>query len=234
MIDTTLPQHIGIIIDGNRRRAKQKNLESFQGHLAGAKTLEDIIEIVFKKEIKILTIYGFSTENRKRSTQEVDALMQIFIDYLQKMKIKLTNQPVKVKILWDTSVFSDALKQAILEIEESTKNNTTYQFNLCLNYGGRNDILQGIKSFFWDIQQGIKKTEDINEKNFGNYLYTAGQPDPDLIIRTSGEERLSNFLTRQSAYAELLFIKTLRPDFNEQTLDECLTEFARRKRRYGW
>jgi undecaprenyl diphosphate synthase len=159
--------------------------------------------------------------------------MQIFIDYLQKMKLKLVDQPIKVKILWDTSVFSDTLKQAIQEIEESTKNHTTYQFNLCLNYWGRSDILQGIKSLYQDIQQEKHHIESINEAIFENYLSTAGQPDPDLIIRTSGEERLSNFLTRQSAYSELLFINTLRPDFNEDVLETCLTEFSTRKRRYG-
>lgn len=225
--------HIWIIIDGNRRRAAQRNLSPREGHLTGAETLKTAVQLVFNRGIKTLTVYGFSTENRKRSQPEVDALLQIFTDYLIEMNEKLKNEDIKVNILGNISDFPPALHQAILNIQENTKNKTAHTFNLCLNYGGRADLVHAFQSLAQQVQQGKLQPTDIDEKLISHQLSTVGQDDPDLIIRTSGEQRLSGFLTRQSSYSELLFIDTFRPDFDEAILDKCLAEYEKRTRRFG-
>lgn len=227
-----IPNHVWIILDGNRRWAKARWLQPFEGHIAGAETLEKMTEYIFDKWVKILTVFGFSTENWKRSQLEVNALMKIFLDYLGKMIKKLEDKQIKVNILWEKSAFNSNLRKTIYELEASTREKDGYVFNLLLNYGGRADIIQAVQHIVWDVQNWDLMLEDIDEKLISNYLYTEWQPDPDLIIRTSGENRLSGFLTWQSAYAELLFIDAMRPDFDEKIFDECLEEFARRNRRF--
>lgn len=225
--------HVWIILDGNRRRAKQRNLPSIQGHLAGAERLESTIKYGFEKGIDIITVYGFSTENRNRDPSEVEGLMKIFLDYLSAMIPRLENQEIKVNILGDKSAFSPDLQHIMQQLEDSTAKKSWHIFNLCLNYGGRAELLQAMQRLANEVQKGNLQPTDINETLISNYLYTKGQPDPDLIIRTSGENRLSGFLTWQSTYAELIFTKTLRPDFSEEVFDECLTEYEKRHRRFG-
>ncbi|GHW02878.1 isoprenyl transferase [candidate division SR1 bacterium] len=230
---TVIPYHIGLIIDGNRRWAKNKSLPTFEGHRVGAETLDTIVEYIFNRGVNTITVYGFSTENWKRNQIEVSVLMKIFLQYLMKMNTKLVDKGIKVNILGDKSAFNSDLQQAIQTIEESTRRKTEHTFNLCLNYGGRADLIQAIKHISDDVKQGDLKPEDIDDELVSQYLYTGGQPDPDLIIRTSGENRLSGFLAWQSAYSELLFIKTMRPDFSPEIFEECLAEYEKRQRRFG-
>ncbi|MDD2537396.1 MAG: polyprenyl diphosphate synthase [Candidatus Absconditabacteria bacterium] len=232
--ELTPPKHIGIIIDGNRRRAKQHGLTTFEGHYKGVLAVEDVMEAAQKRGIPTLSIYGFSTENRKREGEEIEGLMKIFSEILEKLLYKvIQGKNIKINILGDKERFSESLQALMQKVESASDQNTQYTLNLCLSYGGRNEIVQACKNILKDTQSGKIVEEEISEDLFNSYLYTQGQSYPDLIIRTSGEQRLSNFLTWQSAYSELIFLDTLWPDFNEEVLDQCLEEFSRRKRRFG-
>jgi len=212
-------------MDGNRRWAKDKGLGSLAGHQKGFETFEKIARYCQKKGIKILTVFAFSTENWNRSKKEKDYLMKIFLSVFRKERIdELMKEKVKINVLGQKYRFSKQLQKKIQEIEDLTKDNTKFILNICLSYGGRADIIEAIKKI------GEKKiTEDLISKN----LWTQGLPDPDLIIRTGKEKRISNFLIWQAAYAELYFSDKHWPEFTEHDLDKALKEYDERKRRFG-
>lgn len=221
--------HLAIIMDGNRRWAKNKGLPIKLGHKAGAKAFESTIENCVSLGIKYLTVYAFSTENWKRSEEEVNTLMGLLKDYLSKMKQKLNGKDIKVNILGDINAFSPELKNSIIELENMTKENKSFTVNICLNYGGRDEIVHAIKKI---VDSGIKSSE-ITEETLTNNLYTAGIPDPDLLIRTSGEVRLSNYLLWQLAYTEFLFIDKNWPDFDKSDIEYAIDVYNKRTRKFG-
>lgn len=228
-----LPKHIGLIMDGNRRWAKSKGLPIALGHKEGAKTLEKIVRYANKIGIKHITVFAFSTENWKRTKDEVKALMNLLQSYLDDYSKRADSENIKVNILGTREGLSEKMIKQIDKCMERTKNNTGIEFNILLNYGGRLDLIQAVKNILSRVQKNEINIDDITEETISESLYTKGQPDPDLIIRTSGELRLSGFLTWQSVYSELLFIEKYWPDFNEKDLDEAIEEFKRRKRNFG-
>ena len=228
-----MPKHIAIIMDGNRRWAKKRNLPVKLGHKQGADALEKIVRHGNNIGLKYLTVYAFSTENWKRSEEEVSALMFLLINYLNDFAKRVDTENIKIQVIGDISVFSDELKKSIENTINRTKNNTGIIFTIALNYGGRAEIVNATKQIAKNVLDGKIKIEDISEKTIDENLYTKNIPDPDLLIRTSGELRLSGFLPWQSVYSEFLFLDKLWPDFNEQDLDEAIEIFAKRNRKFG-
>lgn len=228
-----LPKHIAIIMDGNRRWAKQRGKIASFGHKEGAKTLEKIVRYANKIGIEHITVYAFSTENWKRSEEEVGALMMLFQSYLDDYAKRADSENIKVKIIGDTKALSEKMQNSIKKCMERTENNTGITFNIALNYGGRDELIHAIKQVAQDVKNGKINVEDITEKVISNNLYTKGQPDPDLLIRTSGELRLSNFLPWQLVYSEFLFVDKNWPDFEEKDLDEAIIEYQKRTRKFG-
>ncbi|MFZ5365844.1 MAG: polyprenyl diphosphate synthase [Patescibacteria group bacterium] len=225
-----IPKHIGIIMDGNRRWAAKKGLTINQGHEAGVKALVKIVEHCLDLEVKTLTVYTLSTENwRKRAKEEVKGIFDLLIRGVEEKKEEYKKKGVKVAILGDFQAFPRKVVRAIEEILKIVKEHERLKVNLALNYGGRDEILQAVKKI---IGEGIPP-EKINEETFGKFLYTNGEPDPDLIIRTGGEIRLSNFLLWQMSYSELYFTDTLWPDFSPRELDKAIAEYQKRERRFG-
>ena len=228
-----LPKHIAIIMDGNRRWAKSKGLDSKLGHKEGAKALENIVLYANKIGIKYLTVYAFSTENWKRTEEEVKAIMIILQNYLDRFSKKADADNIKINILGDIEVLNDGLKKQIKNVIEKTKNNTGLVLNIAFNYGGRAEIIRATKEIAQKIQKHELSVEEINEEEFEKHLYTAGQPNPDLLIRTSGELRTSNFLPWQLVYAEFYFPEKFWPDFGEEDLLDAIYEYQKRNRRFG-
>lgn len=228
-----LPKHIGLIMDGNRRWAKSKGIPIALGHKEGAETLEKIVRYANKIGIKHITVFAFSTENWKRTKDEVKALMSLLQNYLDDYSKRADSENIKVNILGTREGLSEKMIKQIDKCMERTKNNTGIVFNILLNYGGRLDLIQAVKNISSKVKKNEINIDDITEETISEALYTKGQPDPDLIIRTSGELRLSGFLTWQSVYSELLFIEKYWPDFNEKDLDEAIEEYQRRKRNFG-
>lgn len=228
-----LPKHIGIIMDGNRRWAKEKGKPVAFGHREGAKTLEDISRYANKIGIEYLTVYAFSVDNWKRTEEEINNLMIILQNYIEKYSKIADSENIRVRFLGDWTVLKPKMQKGILDCIERTKNNTGLTLNIALNYGGRTEIIKAIKEIVTDVKSNKLKIEEINEETVSNKLYTANQPDPDLIIRTSGEVRTSNFLTWQIAYSELLFIEKYWPDFNDKDLESAIKEYQKRTRRLG-
>ena len=228
-----LPKHIAIIMDGNRRWAKQNGLEVKQGHKKGAKTLENIVRYANKIGIKHLTVYAFSTENWKRTKEEVGALMLLLQNYLDDFSKRADTENIKIKVLGDITALSKGMQASINKAMERTKNNTGIVMNVAFNYGGRPELVYAFKKIATKIKNNELDVEDINEELISNNLYTAGQPDPDLMIRTSGELRTSNFLPWQLAYTEFYFVSKHWPDFTEKDLDEAIEEYQRRNRKFG-
>ena len=229
----TMPKHIAIIMDGNRRWAKAQGKPASFGHKAGAKTLENIVRYANKIGLEYITVYAFSTENWKRAEEEVKALMALLQSYLDDYSKRADTENIKVKILGDISALSNGMQKSINNCMERTKNNTGVTFNIALNYGGRDELIKGIKKISEDVKEGRIKVQDITEETVSNSLYTKGQPDPDLLIRTSGELRLSNFLPWQLVYTEFLFIDKNWPDFKEEDLDNAIIEYQKRTRKFG-
>ncbi len=228
-----LPKHIAIIMDGNRRWAKQRGKIASFGHKEGAKTLEKIVRYANKIGIEHITVYAFSTENWKRSEEEVGALMMLFQSYLDDYAKRADSENIKVKIIGDTKALSEKMQNSIKKCMERTENNTGITFNIALNYGGRDELIHAIKQVAQDVKDEKINIEDITENVVSNNLYTEGQPDPDLLIRTSGELRLSNFLPWQLVYSEFLFVDKNWPDFEEKDLDEAIIEYQKRTRKFG-
>lgn len=228
-----LPKHIAIIMDGNRRWAKSKGLSTKEGHRAGANALEDISKFCNKIGIKYLTVYAFSTENWKRSKEEVSALMAILRMHVDSFLREKDKQNIKIKIAGDINGLTKSLKNSIEKAVETTKNNTGLTLNIAFNYGGRPEILKAIKEIATDIKENKINVEDIDEELVSNHLYTAGQPDPDLLIRTSKELRTSNFLPWQLVYTEFYFPDKHWPEFGEEDLLEAIRVYQKRNRRFG-
>ena len=233
MKQDNLPKHIAIIMDGNRRWAKNKNLPVSLGHKEGAKTLEKVVRYANKIGLGYITVYAFSTENWKRAEEEVSALMLLLQTYLDDYSKRADTENIRVKVLGDITALSEGMQKSILKCMDRTKNNTGVTFNIALNYGGRDEIIKAIKKIATDVKDEKIKIEDIDEKVVSDNLYTKGMPDPDLLIRTSGELRLSNFLPWQLVYTEFLFVDKNWPEFTEQDLDEAIIEYEKRTRKFG-
>lgn len=231
-----LPRHVGIIMDGNGRWAKNKGLPRSEGHKAGAKTFRKIGEFAADIGIKYLTFYAFSTENWKRPEEEVHAIMDLFKDYLDEVIDRiLENQErgIRLHFIGDRSALSENLRDLMEKTEAITADKDKVHLNIAINYGGRAEIVKSVREIAELVKKGKLNPEDITDQTISDRLYTAGQPDPDLIIRPSGEFRLSNFLTYQSAYSEFWFSDILWPDFTENDLVTALRAFEKRNRRFG-
>ncbi|MDD4563971.1 MAG: isoprenyl transferase [Eubacteriales bacterium] len=234
MIDLEkIPEHVAIIMDGNGRWAQNRNLPRMAGHNAGMMAMKEIIKAASALGIKHLTVYAFSTENWKRSSEEVSGIFKLLIIYVEKELNELHKNNVKVRILGH---YDRLPKEAVKSLERSlatTKDNTGMQFNIALNYGGRDEILRSVKNLAMKVEQGSLKADEITEGDIADNLYTSGIPDPDLLIRTSGEMRLSNYLLWQSAYSEFVFSDVLWPDFTKEEFEKAIEVFQNRKRRFG-
>ncbi len=230
---SVLPAHVAVIMDGNGRWAKQHGVPRLSGHKAGMEALKKIVRRSGELGIDYLTVYAFSTENWKRSEEEVGGIFRILVYYMEREIRELHQENVKVNILGDYSIIPDAARKAVEDAMEKTKDNTGLQFNIALNYGGRDEILRAVKKLAGEVRIGDRDPEDLKEEDISAALYTGGMPDPDLIIRTSGELRLSNFLIWQSAYSEFYFTDILWPDFDEEAYEEALRAFTHRKRNFG-
>jgi len=225
-----IPQHVGIIMDGNRRWAAKRGLTINQGHEAGTKALEKIVEHCLELGVKTLTVYTLSTENwRKRTKEEVRGIFELLIRFVKEKKEEYKKKGVKLGVLGDFQAFPRKVVQAIKEVLKIVKKHERLKVNIALNYGGRDEILRAVRKI---ISQRIPPKK-INEENFGKFLYTNGEPDPDLIIRTGGEIRLSNFLLWQMSYSELYFTNTLWPEFSPAKLDKAIAEYQKRQRNFG-
>ena len=223
-----LPTHIAIIMDGNGRWAKKRSLPRTAGHAAGSKTFKDIARYCNKIGLKYLTVYAFSTENWKRPKEEIDNIMKIFKEYLEDTK-NFKDENIRLQFIGDRSVLSEDIQRLMKQSEEDSKNATGLHLNIAMNYGGRDEIVHAVKEI---VAEGIDSA-DITEQMISDKLYTKGQPDPDFIIRPSGEYRLSNYLIWQSAYAEYWFSDILWPDFKPKDLEKAIDEFNNRNRRFG-
>ena len=229
----SMPKHIAIIMDGNRRWAKARGKQAAFGHKEGAKTLEKIVRYANSVGLEYITVYAFSTENWKRAEDEVKALMFLFQSYLNDYSKRADSENIKVKFLGDKKALSKAMQKSMEECVERTKNNTGITFNIAINYGGRDEIVKAMKKIATEYKEGRIELEQINEEAISKELYTKDEPDPDLVIRTSGEMRLSNFLPWQSVYSELLFVEKNWPDFTEEDLDNAIIEYQKRTRKFG-
>lgn len=228
-----VPNHVAIILDGNGRWAKKRLLPRKAGHAAGSRTVEQICEDAYNLGIQYLTVYAFSTENWKRPQDEVDALMKLLRQYLKDCIKRSTKNNMCVRVIGDISLLDEDLRQSIQELERVTKDNTGLHFQVALNYGSRDEILRGVKNMCKKAAEGELLPEEIDEAVFEEYLDTNGIPDPDLLIRTSGETRLSNFLLWQLAYTEFYFTDVLWPDFNKAELEKAIEYYNGRDRRFG-
>lgn len=224
-----LPKHVGIIMDGNGRWAKKRLLPRSAGHRAGMEALRGAVRFSHSAGVESLTVYAFSTENWRRPKLEIDALFSLLVEYFYKEIEELDLNGVRITIIGDTSAFSDKLRQLMDSAVEMTKNNTGLRFNVALNYGGRAEIVRAARML---IEDGVP-AESVDENAIAERLYTSGQPEVDLIIRTAGEKRLSNFLLYQAAYSEFYFTDTLFPDFDREAYCAALREYALRTRRFG-
>ncbi len=228
-----VPEHVAIILDGNGRWAQKRHMPRNFGHKAGADNLEQVIEDAWDLGIKYLTVYAFSTENWKRSVEEVTGLMTILRDFLRKSIDKSMKNNMRVRVLGRRDRLDNDIVKAIEDLEETTKNNTGIQFNVALNYGGRDEITRAVQSIAEDVRNGKLDTSDITEELISSRLDTADIPDPDLLIRTSGELRISNFLPWQISYSEFYFCDTLWPDFDKEALKKAIDYYNGRDRRFG-
>jgi len=231
--DMNLPLHIAIIMDGNRRWARQNNLEIKLGHKKGADTLENIAKYCNKIGVQYLTVYAFSTENWKRSKEEVGALMLLLQHYLDVFAKTADAENIRIKILGDKEGLSEGLSKKIDNTVETTKNNTGLTLNIAFNYGGRDELVKAVKNIATEVKNGNINIEDINQNLISENLYTKDIPDPDLMIRTSGEIRTSGFLPWQLVYTEFYFTNKLWPDFNTEDLDNAIIEYNKRTRKFG-
>lgn len=230
--ENILPRHVGLIMDGNGRWAKKRGLPRKAGHKVGADAFKKTVRYANKLGIKYLTVYAFSTENWKRPEDEIKAIIEILRRYLSDAK-NYKSENVRTKFIGDLSVFDEDILKKIAECEEESADFTGLNLNIAINYGGQNEILNATRLIAKDIEEKKLGADEITLDLFKSKLYTRGQPEVDLIIRPSGEQRISNFLTFQSAYAELIFMDVLWPDFDEKCLDKALLEYAKRDRRFG-
>lgn len=228
-----IPNHVAIILDGNGRWAKKKGMPRTYGHVKGCENLEKICSVAKELGVKYLTVYAFSTENWKRSKEEVDALMKLFRNYMKKcIKISRDNK-MQVRVIGDPTAFDPDLQEKIKELEEYSSQYDELYFQIALNYGSRDEIKRAVQKMTEDVKAEKLNPEEISEQTISDYLDTKGLPDPDLLIRTSGEERLSNFLMWQLAYTEFYFTDVAWPDFNKAELVKAIEKYNQRDRRYG-
>lgn len=228
-----IPKHVALILDGNGRWAKKRGLPRTAGHKQGCVTAEQTVEDAARLGIKYLTVYGFSTENWKRSVEEVGALMQLFRYYLKRLLKVAKENNVRVKMIGDRMRFDRDIIEGINRLEEETKGNTGMTFVIAVNYGGRDEIRRAVKKMMTDAKEGRLDPESVTEETVASYLDTAGIPDPDLLIRTSGEIRLSNYLLWQLAYSEFYITDCLWPDFSREELIKAIAQYNKRERRFG-
>ena len=228
-----VPNHIAIILDGNGRWAKAKGMPRGYGHVKGCANLESICDDIKDLGVKYLTVYAFSTENWKRSREEVEGLMKLFRSYLKKCIRSAEKNKMRVKVIGDISAFDSDIQEKIHRLEDFSKDYNELFFQIALNYGSRDEIVRGVRRLAQDAVDGKLKPEEIDEHVFENYLDTAGIPDPDLLIRTSGEQRLSNYLLWQLAYTEFYFTDVAWPDFHKPKLLKAIEKYNERDRRYG-
>lgn len=232
-LENGYPEHIAIIMDGNRRWARSKNLEVKEGHKKGAETLENIANFCNEIGIKYLTVYAFSTENWKRSKEEVGTLMLLLRNYLSEFSKRADTDNIKIKVLGDITALDNGLQKSIEKAIERTKDNTGLTLNIAFNYGGRAEITRAVKEIALKVKNNEINIEDINEELISNNLYTKGEPDPDLLIRTSGEIRTSNFLPWQLVYSEFCFVEKNWPDFSKEDLLDTIEIYQNRNRKFG-
>ena len=228
-----IPTHVAIILDGNGRWAKKKGMPRSYGHVQGSKNLEVICEEAYRMGIQYLTVYAFSTENWNRSTEEVDGLMKLFRQYLKTCIKTAEKNNMCVRIIGDKSAFEMDMQEKMNELEEATKDNTGLHFQVALNYGSRDEIVRATKKIATLVKDGRIDISDINEELFSDNLDTQGIPDPDLMIRTSGEQRISNYLLWQLAYSEFYYTQVAWPDFSKEELVKAIEAYNNRDRRYG-
>lgn len=228
-----IPHHIAIIMDGNGRWAKKRAMPRLIGHRQGVETVEKIVRACVQLGVKQLTVYAFSTENWKRPQEEVSGLMRLLVEYFDKKTDQLHEEGVRIRVIGNMDALSKVVRQSIINAEEKTKGNEILGLNIAINYGGRDDITQAVQRIARKVQEGRIDPENITEQLMEQYLYTRDIPDPDLMIRTGGEKRLSNFLIWQLSYAELWFTDVFWPDFDIETLAEAIYAYQNRERRYG-
>lgn len=234
MEEKIMPRHIAIIMDGNRRWAKEHKLDGSFGHKKGAEVLETVAKYCNKIGLEALTVYAFSTENWKRTKEEVGAILLLLNMYLDKFLKTADLENIKLRIIGDRDKnMPEEIKAKMIKMEEKTKNNTGLKFNIAFNYGGRDEIVKATQKIAEQVKEGKLKIEDITENTISNNLYTAGLPDPDLLIRTSGELRTSNFLPWQITYSEFMFLDKYWPDFTTEDIDMAINEYSKRHRRVG-
>ncbi len=228
-----IPKHIAIILDGNGRWAKKKGMPRNYGHVQGSKNVERICEDAYKLGVKYLTVYAFSTENWKRPQDEVDALMNLLRNYMKTCLKTAEKNRMRVRVLGDKTALDEDIRNRIAELEEATKHNDGLNFQIALNYGSRDEMIRAMKRMSADVKDGNVQVSEINEALFESYLDTHDIPDPDLMIRTSGEQRLSNYLLWQLAYSEFYFTEVLWPDFTKEELVKAIEYYNGRDRRFG-
>lgn len=228
-----IPEHIAIIMDGNGRWARERFLPRTVGHKEGMKRVIDIVEVAEKLNIKYLSLYAFSTENWKRPKKEIDGLMDILVYYIKSELNKIHENNVKIQVMGDISKLPKTPREEVEKAMDTTKYNSKMILNIGLNYGGRNEIIYGVKNILKDAKEGKITEDDITTELFSKYLYTKDLPDPDLLIRPSGELRLSNFMLYQIAYTEFWFSDIYWPDFKEENLYEAIIDYQKRNRRFG-
>lgn len=228
-----VPQHVAIIMDGNGRWAGKRRLPRIAGHRAGAKAVREAVEAARSLGVKVLTLYTFSTENWKRPKKEIDALFGMLEQYLEKERNKLVKNDIKLSVIGRIEDLPEGVRQKLRSVMDATKNNKSLTLNLALNYGGRAEILDAVRRMAQDSKDGRLEPSSIDEALFSRYLYTRELPDPDMLIRTSGEMRISNFLLWQISYTELYVTKTLWPDFKRKDFEKAVKEYQKRTRRFG-
>ena len=228
-----VPQHIAIILDGNGRWAKSKGMPRNYGHAQGSKNVERICEEAWRMGIKYLTVYAFSTENWSRPKDEVDALMKLLRNYMKTCLKTAKKNDMKIRVIGDIRRLDEDIRTRIVELEEATKDNGGLNFQIAINYGSRDEIVRAVRKIAADCAEGTIGSQEIDEKVFGQYLDTHDIPDPDLLIRTSGEQRLSNYLLWQLAYTEFYFTDVPWPDFSKEELVKAIEQYQARERRYG-
>lgn len=229
----SIPKHVAIILDGNGRWAKKRGLPRNMGHIQGAKTVEDICEIAYNMGIQYLTVYAFSTENWARPKDEVDALMGLLRNYMKNCIKRASKNNMCVRVIGDKSRLAPDIIESIAQLEEATKDNTGLHFQIAINYGGRDEMIRAVKAVGEKVAKGELDASEITEETIAAHLDTAGLPDPDLLIRTCNEQRISNFLLWQLAYTELYFTPVPWPDFSKEELEKAVEAYQSRDRRFG-
>ncbi len=233
VLDGKIPNHVAIIMDGNRRWAKKKNLPVAMGHREGVKRIMEIVETAADVGINYLTVYAFSTENWGREKNEVDCLMSLLIEFLKKELNRIIKNNIKLNLIGRIEDLPNNVREEVKSAIDATKDNKRFNLNIALSYGGRDEIVTAVKNIVKDVENNEINIDNLNEENFKNYLFTKNSTDPDFLIRTSGEVRISNFLLYQLAYTEFYFTDVLWPDFKETELFEAILEYQKRNRRFG-